>query len=689
MNALYRKLTRHAAPWVLAFAATACGGNSNTSQEWREIDDRYTYSGNDLGMFYNSATDSAEFKLWAPTADKVEMIFFSAADHNIATGTTHSLIREKQDGVWSTEITAADIGVARLKGVFYQYLVDGKPALDPYARSMAVNNGSTGKAAIVDPDSFNVSAYADIDGFEKREDAIIYEVHLRDFTVDPDIEAELDDRRFGTFSAFVEKLDYIQALGVTHVQFLPLMAYYYGDEGLADQREWEWRTRNSNYNWGYDPHSYFSPDGFYASDPANPQARVDELKQLIEAIHTRGMGVILDVVYNHHPHRNIFDHLVPGYYYRGRFDSGAGDDIASERKMVRKLIVDSLIYWTREYKVDGFRFDLMGLMDRETILEGYRAVSELNPEILFIGEGWRMYGGGELLMADQDWVQEQNFAAVFADEFRNIIKSGFGAEGSPRFITGGARDIDLLFRNIKGQPGNFTADDPGDSVQYIASHDNLTLHDVIALALGRSPNEATEDIHRRIRLGNTLVMVSQGIAFLHAGQEFGRSKRWGGAEVPAESTQSSSGDVFVHNSYDSSDRINHFDWSSVNQAGLARETLEYTRGLIALRKSSDAFRLGTQSLVDTNVTRIDSPDIKAEDLLLAFSARAKSGEQYFVFINADSVSRQIKISQDLSSSSVLVDAQRAGIDLIADPVGVRIVPDMVVLDPLTAVVVRK
>ncbi len=667
------------------------GAQGGPTPLWQQLDQQYYYAGGDLGLRYERAAERAEFAVWAPTADTVLLQLYAAGNHEQPFGEARPMRRDADSGVWRLSLGAAELDIGSLLGLFYQYRVDGRPALDPYARSMAVDAGSVGKAAIVDLDRYEVAGFAAIDGYRQREDAIIYEVHVRDFTVDPAVEHQLGDAPFGTYTAFIAKLPYIRSLGVTHVQLLPVMAYFYGDESRAREREWNYVPENNNYNWGYDPHSYFAPEGMYASDPSDPQARVDELKALVDAIHAAGMGVILDVVYNHHPHDGIYEPLVPGYYYRGRNDSFAGTDIASERAMARKLIVDSLRYWTEEYKVDGYRFDLMGLIDTQTIREGYEAVAALNPDTLFIGEGWRMFQGDGPPMATQDWVLEQDFAAVFSDDFRDIVKSGYNTQGTPRFITGGAEPIDVLFSNIKGQPtSNFRTDDPGDAVQYIAAHDNLTLHDVISVSTGLDPDEPAQrqEIHRRIRLGNALLLTSQGIAFLHAGQEYGRSKRWLGDGVPGEAMQGPTGDVFVENSYDSADVVNFIDWTLIETDPVGRATIDYTRGLIALRRSSEAFRLGSQERVDALVRLLASPDIAAEDRVIGFETGTEGGERFLVVVNADSVARELRVDFDPSAGDVLVDGARAGIEPIAVPAGVTLAPGLLRIDPLTATVVR-
>lgn len=271
-------------------------------------------------------------KLWAPKASSVVVNLYDKNDSNVQVGRVALTLGEH--GVWSVQLKPADLtGTTTndVRGYFYQYEVtnDGvtHKVLDPYAKSMAVftvdttgaagaGGDTVGKAAIVNlsqtnPDTFG---YADIKGYEKREDAIIYEVHVRDFTSDVSIEDSLSGERWGSYSAFEKKLDYIKSLGVTHVQLLPVMAWYYGDETKMGTREPDYSAKNNEYNWGYDPHSYFSPDGAYSQNPADPEERIKELKGLIDAVHEAGMGVILDVVYTHMAKKEFLNDIVPNYY---------------------------------------------------------------------------------------------------------------------------------------------------------------------------------------------------------------------------------------------------------------------------------------------------------------------------------------------------------------------------------------
>ena len=687
-----------------------------------KLDEMYYYDGDDLGATYHRG--DATLKLWAPKATQVIASFF--AEDN-ATRSIGSLKLVKGDkGVWSVVATSEALGIKDLRGCFYQYEVthDGiaKKVLDPYAKSMAIfrvdttgkvgpDGDDVGKAAIVDlsqtiPKNFSG---ADIKGYEKREDAIIWEVHVRDFTSDPAIANDLK-ARWGSYKAFIEKLDYIKSLGVTHVQLLPVMAWYYGDEVRMGERENAYSAKGNNYNWGYDPHSYFSPDGAYSENAADPELRIKELKELIAAIHDAGMGIVLDVVYTHMAKADLLNDIVPNYYFfqdaTGKFLGGFGNNLATNRKMAEKLMVDSVKYWFREYKIDGMRWDMMGDATYDSVQNAYNAAAAINPKALFVGEGWRTFAGhlsDPALSgkgADQNWMNKTNDVGVFSDEIRNELKSGFGHEGEPRFITGGARNIDVIFNNIKAQPSNAAEDAPGDMVQYLEAHDNMTLYDIIAQSIKKDPSIPVNnlEIHKRMRLGNALILTSQGTTFFHAGQEYGRTKQWLGEGVPEHkyhTLRDEADKVFgyvVHDSYDSSDAINKFDWQKATDSvkyPVNAVTKRYTQGLIALRKSTNAFRLDSKTLVDSNVTLINAPEIKARDLIIGYKNVSTDGTgTYNVFVNADSKERSLTLQEDLTKGVVLVDSNEAGIVEISKKNGFTLTTDTITIDPLSAVVIK-
>lgn len=702
------------------------GVSVNCDLTWQMIDSLYAYDGDDLGCVMNSS-QSASLKLWAPKAEEVKVFIFDRYDQRLLVAEKAMTRAEK--GVWFAEINSDDLPeIPDLTGYYYQYEVKNpgfaaKKVLDPYARSMAAVTVSpdgtasgtsgdfVGKAAFVDPASFGKKpAPANIEGYLRRENAIIYEVHVRDFTSDPEIKDELE-AEWGTFAAFKNRLSYIRSLGVTHVQLLPVMAWYFGDETMMRERESSYSSKNNQYNWGYDPHNYFSLDGAYSQNPENAGLRIAEFKELVDAIHQAGMGVILDVVYTHMAKASFLEDIVPGYYFFQTRDGSLlgdfGNNLATNRKMAEKLMVDSVKYWFENYRIDGMRWDMMGDATRESVQKAFDAAQAVNSSTIFIGEGWRTFKGHledpglKGHGADQDWMAFTDSVGVFSDEFRNELKSGFGCEGEPMFLTGGKRNIQFLFNNIKAQPQNTPVSAPGDMVQYIAAHDNLPLFDVIAQSIKKDPDIAENflEIHRRIRLGNLILLTSQGTAFIHAGQEFGRTKQWRAPGVPEHKfhemvdadNKPFKYPYFIHDSYDSSDAINKFDWKKATDAGkfpVNVTTREFTSGLIRLRRSTDAFSHADMQQVDASVSLVAAPEIAEHDLVIAYSCRSSDKTLFHVFVNADSVPRKLTLKVDLTQAEVIVDARNAGTNALARPEGFRLSLESIELEPLTGVVFR-
>lgn len=696
----------------------------NLQLGWRIKDELYAYDG-ELGMSLKE-DGTAEMAFWSPSADQVNIVLYDKTDQN---KTLNSLAMTKQErGVWRLDLNEATTNLKDLTGYYYHLeIVRGDEtvlALDPYAKSLAAWDNLTddhkiAKAAIINPSMIGPDLdYAKIPGYEKREDAIIYEVHVRDFTSDPSITDELT-AQFGTFAAFVDKLDYIQSLGVTHIQLLPVMSYYFGNDFANGERSLDYASTDQNYNWGYDPQSYFSLTGMYSEVPTDPAKRIEEFKRLVDEIHQREMGVILDVVYNHTAQTHLFEDLEPNYYHFMDADgtpreSFGGGRLGTTHHMARRILVDSIAYWVEEFKVDGFRFDMMGDHDAEAIQTAFDKAAALNPNMLMIGEGWVTFAGDEtdqeVQAADQLWMIDTDSVGVFSDEIRNELKSGFGSEGEPRFLTGGARNINLIFQNIIGNPSNFKADDPGDVVQYIAAHDNLTLHDVIAQSIKKDPKTHSGEIHQRIRIGNLMILTSQGTPFIHSGQEYGRTKQYRhedyittveAGKEPYKSTYMTDADgnpfeypYFIHDSYDSSDAVNMFDWQQATNSELypiQGITQSYTTGLIQLRRYTDAFRQGTAEEVADNVKLITSSDIGEEDLVIGYQATDSNGDIYIVFVNADDNLRSLTLSEEfayIANGEIIVDGLVAGIEAIANPTGVTLADGSITLDPLTATIIR-
>ena len=462
--------------------------------------------------------------------------------------------------------------------------------------------------------------------------------------------------------------------------------------------------------------------GMYSEKPSDPAKRIEEFKNLVAAIHAHGMGVILDVVYNHTAKTAIFEDLEPNYYHFMDADgtprsSFGGGRLGTTHYMSRRVLVDSIAYLTKEYKVDGFRFDMMGDHDAESIEQAYNTARALNPNLIMLGEGWVTYAGDEnspVQPADQSWMKDTDTVAVFSDDIRNTLKSGYPNEGTPAFITGGKRDINKVFDNIKAQPTNFEADSPGDVIQYIAAHDNLTLFDIIAQSIKKDPSkpENNAEIHRRLRLGNLMVLTAQGTPFIHSGQEYGRTKQFRDPayrypvsedKVPNKShlLVDEKGNpfdypYFIHDSYDSSDAVNHFDWTKATDSQAFPEntkTRAFTKGLIALRKSTDAFNFKSKADVDARVTLLTVPgqdNVAQEDLVLGYQTVASNGDRYLVYVNADSKARQFDLSKLTNGLSymVLADGNQVNLSGISDLSGVAINNNILTLDPLTATIIR-
>ena len=706
-----------------------------TRSSWRLKDESYSYDG-PLGATLKEDGKRVDLTLWSPSADKVSVVVYDKKDPEKVVGTV--ALEKGEKGTWKQTLDAnSGLGISNYTGYYYHYQIErqGKTVLvlDPYAKSLAAWNSDlaktdpahkVAKAAFVDPSKLGPQdlTYGKIRNFKSREDAVIYEAHVRDFTSDPAIAKDLT-KPFGTFEAFIEKLNYLKDLGVTHIQLLPVLSYYYVNELKNQERLSAYASSNSNYNWGYDPQNYFSLTGMYSSDPKDPEKRIAEFKNLINEIHKRGMGAILDVVYNHTANVDIFEDIEPNYYHFMDADgsprtSFGGGRLGTTHYMSKRVLVDSIKYLVDTYKVDGFRFDMMGDHDAASIEEAYKAARALNPNLIMLGEGWRTYAGDENMPtkpADQDWMKHTDTVAVFSDDFRNNLKSGYPNEGQPAFITGGKRDINTIFKNLIAQPTNFEADNPGDVIQYIAAHDNLTLFDIIAQSIKKDPSKAENyaEIHRRLRLGNLMVLTAQGTPFIHSGQEYGRTKQF---LDPAYKTPVSEDKVpnkshllrdkdgkpfvypyFIHDSYDSSDAVNKFDWTKATDKKAYPENVksrDYMKGLIALRQSTDAFRLKSLQDIKERVRLITVPGqngVENEDVVIGYQITAPNGDIYAVFVNADEKAREFTLGTDfahLRKAEVLADENQAGPVGIANPKGLEWTEKGLQLNALTAVVLR-
>ena len=600
-----------------------------------EFDQKYAYTGDDLGAVVNG--NSTTFKLWAPTATKVELVTYKSTDEKAQEDKTQDLTLGTEAGklgVWSITTGDAKAGTAYTYKVhFADGTVNNSP--DPYAKA-AVRNGMRSVVFggnMATPVSRKAS-------FDKRPtDATIAEMNIRDFSIHES--SGVDVAKRGKYLGVIQSdtkngnkptgLDYLKSLGITHVQIMPMYDFGSVNEDFKVDYVEKNDKDNPHQNWGYDPINYNVPEGSYASDSANPATRITELKQMVKGLHDAGLRVIMDVVYNHvyNAQKNAFGQTVPGYYFRYNDDgslsnrSGCGNDTASERKMMRKYIVDSVKYWAKEYGIDGFRFDLMGLIDLETIKEVREAVHAIDPNSIILGEGWDMSQlpyGNRTIQPNAYKLAENNGVAFFNDSFRDAVK-GQGDDGVTGFVSGNRYSDNLVMQNLYGcQPGNASCTgrryaNAGQTVQYVEAHDNLNLYDKLKKSL---PNETEENLKKRVMLANSLVMFAHGMPFFELGQEFLRSKN-GNA-----------------NSYNAGDGDNSVKWDLVNKNS---DAVEYFKELIKLRNEIPALRDSEYSDVNKNMHWI-----KSSDGINAFSVDSNNKTYVFIF-NANSSESTVNIGK--------------------------------------------
>ena len=613
-----------------------------------EFISKYTYTGNDLGVTYTKKATT--LRVWAPTATAVNVVTYKESNSPYSSG---KLIPMKYDvkGTW----------VATLKGdqdgtVFnYRVQVNGfnNEAVDPYVRATTVNGL---RGVIVDLSSTNPKGW----GMTKPRfsgkptDAIIYELHVRDLSMDAS--SGFPAAQKGKYVAFTNTktshngqktgVAAIKDLGVTHVELLPIFDFATVDEN------------NPTFNWGYDPQNYNVPEGSYSADPTNPKLRITELKSAILSLHKQGLRINMDAVYNHVSNASSFSQnlIVPNYFFRrddnGNLTSGSGcgNDVASERPMVRKFIVDSVKYWANEYNMDGFRFDLMGLMDIKTINEITTALNKIDPTILVIGEGWNMGTLPANQRANQLNIEKLSRVSHFNDQIRDGIKGSVFDSADTGFATGKFTSKMNVMAGIVGNIDysteivtKWTTTTPGQSVNYVESHDNMTLVDKIKASV-KDANPS--DIAQLSQFATSIAFLSQGLPFMQAGQEFLRSK---------------GGDT---NSYKSSDLVNSLKWST---KATNASTVKFYQGLIALRKAHPAFRMTTTEQVKSNLKFSNSPDGTIVYTLNGAAAKDKAAT-IVVIHNANVGEQSISLPKG-GSWSVLVDNGKAGVSVIRKVTG--------------------
>lgn len=555
-----------------------------------------TYTG-ELGAIYSQ--NETVFKLWAPFASKVEVNTYSAGFGDNNTGSYE--MKPIGNGVFEFTLDGDN------NSVYYDYSVtNGNSTIkthDPYAKASGVNSI---RSMVIDLDKTNPKGWENDthihskDEYVPQTDAIIYELHVRDLSMDNNSNI----KNQGKFLAFTETdtktdngvstgLSHIKELGVNYIHLLPVYDYISVDE-----------MTNDTFNWGYDPVNYNVPEGSYSTDATDGAVRINEFKQMVQAIHNECIGVVMDVVYNHTAKSNDshFNLIAPDYYYRydnnGNFSngSGCGNEIASDREMVKQYIIDSVTYWAEEYHIDGFRFDLMGVLDIDTMNEIRTELDKINPNILIYGEGWT---GGNCALPESEQAKKSNTKffdnriACFSDDIRDALKGNvFNATDGGYVNTLGKSKAQVMFgitastQDVKAI--NAWANEPTQVVTYVSAHDNYTLYDKLKIS---TSNATEEELIAMNNLASAITLTSQGMSFIHAGEEMLRTK------------PTSSG--FDENSYKSSDEVNMLDWQRKEEN---LQVFEYYKGLIDLRKTHDEFRYSTAKEIEENLKFIETDD---------------------------------------------------------------------------------
>ena len=627
-------IMKHTIYWLFAiFMLAAC----NRPVQFASFDEYPVYDGDDLELTYTP--EKSTFVIWAPTASEVKLLLFDNGHEGGAFQT--SSMKRSRKGTWRLEIKED------LKGKFYTFQVKvGEQWLSETPGMWVKATGANGKrAAIIDfsetnPEGWENDVRPKLKNFT---DIILYEVHMRDFSVSPT--SGITNK--GKFLAFTEHgtknaagqstgIDHLVELGVTHVHLLPSYDFASIDET---------KLHENNYNWGYDPLNYNVPEGSYSTDPYHPVVRIKEFKQMVQALHKAGIRVIMDVVYNHtytgeNSHLNL---LVPGYFYRMRDDgtwsdaSGCGNETASERAMMRKFIVESVVFWATEYKVDGFRFDLMGIHDIETMNAVRQALDAVDPTLFIYGEGWTAADSPLPLekRAIKQNAKELNGIAVFSDDIRDALKGSWMHSEIPGFVAG----VDSLEESVKfGLVGGVLheqvdysrllyskapyVNSPSQIINYVSCHDDLCLVDKLRES---KPAYASEtELIRFNKLAQTVVFVAQGIPFIYAGEELYRDKKG------------------IHNTYQSPDSINQIDWDNKTRYN---DIYNYYKGLVALRNQHPAFRMPTQEMVQKHLKFLDVPDKNVVAFMLTGNANGDSWKRILVILNGNRSSVAVNLPQ--------------------------------------------
>ena len=635
--------------------------------------DYEVYTGNDLGAVYSPKM--TRFKVWAPEAESVKLNLYKQGEGDNLI--EQHIMKKSANGTYVFEKQGD------CNGIYYTYTVvnhgEEQEAVDPYTKAAGVNGqrGMVINLAKTNPQGFELDGYRNP---EHITDAIIYEGSVRDFTMDESSGVFHNGKFLGlteanTTNHFGEAtaLDYISDLGITHVQILPAFDFETVDE----------KNQKAQYNWGYDPDNYNVPEGSYAVSPYDGAVRIQEMKQMVLALHSRGIGVIMDVVFNHTYRRDDsnLQKIVPGYYYRSdetgyTNGSGCGNEVASDRPMVQKLIVDSLIYWAKEYHIDGFRFDLMGVLDIDTMNVIAERLKEIRPDIYLYGEGWN---GGPSSLAEEKRAFKASAKrmlgiGMFNDDIRDTIKGSVFYDDHLGFVNGGTHLENALRYGITGAVAHPQVDydaygskpwakEPGQSINYVSCHDNYTLWDKLSVSCPEASEEKKKAMNR---LCAAIVFTSQGVPFIQAGEEFLRSK-----PLPEKKG-------FAENSYNMPDAVNSIKWDNIHEYP---DMIAYYKGLMALRKAHPVFRMQSEAEMTQNLCFLSDTPENVVAYLLKGKGADDTPENILVIFNGND--EEILYNLPEGKWKILVDDKTAGAD------GKKINSENADVEPLSALVLEK
>ena len=649
----------------------------------RTFDSNYdaqnAYEGNDLGCTYTP--EKTTFKVWSPLATKVVLCRYEK-------GNGGSVIEEvemsKGDrGVWSYTVTGDIVNT------YYTYKVtannETKEAVDIYAKAVGVNGD---RAMVVDLDSTDPENWDTNYQREKTKlsDIIVWEIHVRDFSID--VSSGVSEENRGKYKAFTESttlngegrvatcIDYLKKFGVTHVQFMPMYDYASVDETRVTN------SLGSNYNWGYDPENFNVPEGSYSSNPYDGNVRITETKEMIQALHDAGIKVVMDVVYNHtyDTADSNFNKIMPDYYYKINADmtyndqAGCGNATRSSSAMYRKFMIESVNYWAEEYNIDGFRFDLMGIHDRETMNQIRESLDKNFGEdtIVMYGEGWTASGFDADSAYKRYEAEVDDGIGYFNDQIRDALKGNHDADNSEIGLLqtnyfsgtymGDGKWPNNIYAGIMGSVGKtneewgewrpFWSKSSNCVVSYTSAHDNLTLWDKLAEGIGKQHDSTDERMLKMNKMSGAIILTSKGASFMQAGEEFARTKY---------------GD---HNSYKSPDSTNRIDWNRVSKYS---DIQQYYEGMIKIRKAFSGFRSTITRSGDNwnpnnnNLKWIyDVKDVHPAGFFGFYETNNVPGEWSKVAVLINNATTDQSVTLDENAWVIIADGTKAGLEKLKE-----------------------